>query len=56
MNESTIDLLVVLYAYIVVFGLLACIGEFFVTKALEWRARRYEQRVLARVVWLWKRR
>jgi len=56
MNEQAINLLIALYAYGVVFMALACLGEHMVERVLNWRSRRYQRRVLARVVWLWPTR
>lgn len=56
MTEQAINLLIVLYAYGVVFMLLACLGEYMVERALEWRSRRYQRRAMARVVWTWPTR
>ena len=56
MNEQDINLLISLYAYLVVFMLLACVGEYVIERVLEWRARRCQRRVLARVVWTWPTR
>ena len=56
MNEQDINLLISLYAYLVVFMALAGLGEYVIERVLNWRARRYQRRVLARVVWLWPTR
>ena len=56
MKEQDINLLISLYAYLVVFMALACVGEYVIERVLEWRARRYQRRVLARVVWTWPTR
>ena len=56
MKEQDINLLIALYAYGVAFMALACVGEYVIERVLNWRARRYQRRVLARVVWLWPTR
>jgi len=56
MKEQDINLLIALYAYGVVFMVLACLGEYLIERALKWRARRYQRRTMARVVWLWSTR
>ncbi len=56
MKEQDINLLIALYAYAVVFMLLACVVEFTIERVCDWLSRRYQRRTMARVVWTWPTR
>lgn len=56
MKEQDINLLISLYAYLVVFMALACLGEYVIERVLNWRSRRFQRRTMARVVWTWPTR
>ena len=53
MREETVITLIVLYAGCVGFIAFASVGEWILERALDWRSKRFQARVMSRVTYTW---